>query len=55
MYIYCKITDTGEAVVDDDDGDALFAMDDVHDGTTDKKKPEMDEVRVVLSLELHTL
>lgn len=42
-----KITDAGDAVVDDDDGDTLFAMDGVHDGTADKKRPEMDEVRVL--------
>lgn len=42
-----KITDAGDAVVDDDDGDTLFAMDGVHDGTADKKRPEMDEVRAL--------
>lgn len=53
MYVCGKITDTGEAVVEEeDDGDTLFAMDGVHDGTADKKRSEMDEVRVVLSFDL---
>lgn len=40
--------DTGEAVVDEDDeeGDALFAMDDLVDGAANAKKENTDEVRL---------
>lgn len=47
-----KIMDTGEAVVDEEDeeGDALFTMDDLVDGLAAKKKEITDQVCCLLCL-----
>lgn len=49
-----QIMDTGEAVVDEEDeeGDALFTMDDLVDGIGAKKKENTDQVSTVALISL---